>query len=69
MPRVVGDGTWLTIGEIAAILNVSDSTARDYVDAGRLDKPVKAIRLPSGHRRGHKDSVETLRQEMYGPGT
>lgn len=62
---VVGDGTWLTIGEIAAVLGVSDTTAREYLDAGRLDEPVKAARLPSGHRRAHRDSVERLRREMY----
>lgn len=63
---VVGDGTWLTVGEVAAALGVSDTTVREYLDSGRLDAPVKAARLPSGHRRAHKDSVERLRREMYG---
>lgn len=63
---MVGDGTWLTAGEVATVLKVSDTTARQYLDAGRLDEPVKATRLPSGHRRAHKDSVERLRRELYG---
>ncbi len=66
---MVGDGTWLTVGEVAAVLNVSDTTVRSYLDAGRLDKPVKAAKLPSGHRRAHKDSVEQLRRELYGEAT
>ncbi len=63
---MVGDGTWLTIGEVAAALSVSDTTARSYLDSGQLDKPIKAGKLPSGHRRAHKDSVERLRRELYG---
>ncbi len=63
---MVGDGTWLTVGEVATVLNVSDTTVRSYLDAGRLDQPVKAAKLPSGHRRAHKDSVERLRRELYG---
>jgi len=63
---VVGDGTWLTVGEIAKLLAVSDTTVRSYLDAGRLDEPVKPAVLPSGHRRAHRDSVERLRREMYG---
>lgn len=63
---MVGDGEWLTVGEAAAILKVSDTTVREYVAGGRLDEPKRATRLPSGHRRIHKDSVERLRREMYG---
>lgn len=63
---MVGDGTWLSIGEIASRLGVSDTTARAYLDAGRLDEPVKPAVLPSGHRRAHHSSVERLRREMYG---
>ncbi len=69
MVVVVGDGTWLTVGEVAAALNVSDTTARSYLDAGKLDEPVKPTRLPSGHRRAHRDSVERLRRELYGSGS
>ncbi len=66
-PRVVGDGTWLTVGEAAKALGVDEQTVRRYADAGRLDEPVKAARLAGGHRRIHKDSVERLRTETYGP--
>lgn len=65
---MVGDGEWLTVGEAAAILKVSDTTVRDYMAAGRLDDPKPATKLPSGHRRLHRDSVERLRQEIYGAG-
>lgn len=63
---MVGDGEWLTVGEAAAILKVSDTTVREYMAAGRLDEPKRAAKLPSGHRRIHRDSVERLRREMYG---
>jgi excisionase family DNA binding protein len=63
---VVGDGTWLTVGEAAKALGVDEQTIRRYADAGRLDDPVKAARLAGGHRRIHRDSVERLRGEMYG---
>ena len=60
---------WLTVGEVAAILHVSDTTVREYMAAGRLDTPVKATKLPSGHRRIHRDSAEHLRAELYGDGS
>jgi excisionase family DNA binding protein len=62
VPQVVGDGTWLTVGEAAQRLGVSDTTVRSYIEAGRLT----ATRLPSGHRRVLADSVETMRREIYG---
>lgn len=62
MPQVVGDGKWLTVGEAAAKLGVSDTTVRSYIAAGRLT----ATRLPSGHRRVLAESVEAMRQEIYG---
>jgi predicted site-specific integrase-resolvase len=59
---VVGDGTWLTVGELAKLLGVDDNTARKYVDDGDADKPVKHFR----DRRIHKHSAERLRQELQG---
>jgi excisionase family DNA binding protein len=64
--NLVGDGTWLTVGEAAAKLGVGEETVRRYADSGRLDAPVKSARLAGGHRRLHKDSVERMRREMYG---
>ena len=65
---MVGDGTWLTVGEVAAILHVGEETVRRWAAAGRLNDPVKVIRLSgeTGHRRFHRQSVERLRREMYG---
>jgi hypothetical protein len=65
---VVGDGTWLTVGELAKLLGVDDNTARKYVDDGDADKPVKHFRLKGGNRdrRIHKYSAERLRQELQG---
>lgn len=59
---MVGDGTWLTVGEAAERLGVSDTTVRSYIAAGRL----VATRLPSGHRRVRADSVDAMRREIYG---
>jgi excisionase family DNA binding protein len=64
---VVGDGTWLTVSEAAAILGVDDQTVRRWADAGRLDAPHKVWRLSEGgHRRIHKDSAERLRKDQRG---
>lgn len=65
---MVGDGTWLGVGEVAAQLGVDDNTVRRYVDAGRLDNPVQVRRLPSGYRRIHKDSLARLQAEISGAG-
>lgn len=64
---VVGDGTWLSVGEVADSLGISVSTVRRYVADGRLDQPVRTKRLPGGgHRRIHKDSVARLAAEIEG---
>lgn len=57
---------WMTIAAAATILRVSGNTVRNYADAGRLDDPHPVTRLPGGHRRLHRDSVERLRRELYG---
>lgn len=62
MRTLVGDGTWLTVGEVAQMLGVSDTTVRQYVADGRLD----ATRLPSGHRRIRRTSAEAMHREIYG---
>lgn len=63
---MVGDGTWLLPDEVATLLGVHPSTVRRYMAEGRLDEPVKAKRLPSGHRRIHKDSAARLKAEIDG---
>jgi excisionase family DNA binding protein len=66
---VTGDGTWLLPSEVASVLGVHVNTVHRYVADGRLDEPVKVRRLPSGHRRIHKDSVGRLQAEMQGDDT
>ncbi|MFL6115801.1 MAG: helix-turn-helix domain-containing protein [Catenulispora sp.] len=57
--------TWLTVGEVAKLLDIDINTARRYADAGRLNDPVPMRRLPArGDRRIHKDSAERLRREL-----
>jgi len=51
---------WLTTGEAAAILEIDVSTAQEWADLGHLS----SYRLPSGHRRITKASVEELRDKM-----
>jgi excisionase family DNA binding protein len=53
--------TWLTVGQAAQRLGVSDTTVRQYADSGQL----KTARLPSKHRRISAESVEKLRREIY----
>lgn len=61
---VVGDGTWLRPGEVAAMLNVHVNTVLGYVDRGLLDDPVPAQKLPSGHRRIHRDSALRMQESL-----
>ncbi len=68
---VVGDGAWLTIGEMQARLGVSDTTARAYADAGKVvvnnqEYRLQTTRLPGGHRRVLAADVETVRRAIYG---
>jgi excisionase family DNA binding protein len=63
---LVGDGAWLTVGEVAALLELGEETVRQYMAAGRLDEPTKTWRTLGGHRRIHKDSAERLRRELRG---
>lgn len=58
---MVGDGTWLTVGEAAQVLKVGVSTVRSAVEDGKL----VAGRTPGGHRRISRKSVEALFVEMY----
>lgn len=62
MTVVVGDGTWLTVGEAAEVLNVHPDTVRRAVTSGQL----KAGRTPGGHRRITRASVEEFRRKLYG---
>lgn len=58
---MVGDGTWLTVGETADRLRVSVETVRRWIESGDLT----AGRTPGGHRRVSAASVQRLYAEMY----
>jgi excisionase family DNA binding protein len=64
---VVGDGTWLTVGEAVARLEglASDQTVRRWCE----DRTLESIRLgvsPSGHRRIKASSVDALLRKLKG---
>ena len=52
---------WLTTGQAARLLGVSRSTVVRHIDAGNLE----AFRLPGGHWRIHRATVENLRRRGY----
>lgn len=45
---------WMTIKQVAGMMGVTTQTVRNYVSEGRI----KAIILPSGHRRFYKKDIE-----------
>ena len=49
--------TWLTTGQAAARMGVSESTIRAYLEAGLL----QGHKLPSGHRRIESSSVDYVK--------
>ena len=49
-------GDYLTPAQAAAFVGVTPRTIHRYGTAGRLT----FVTLPSGHRRYHRDSIETL---------
>jgi excisionase family DNA binding protein len=50
----------ISIREAARLLKVSESTIRRLFDDGRLT----GHRSPGGHRRIHKESLDTLLEEL-----
>lgn len=60
MLRMVGDGTYLSVGEAAEVLGVSPQTVRNVIKAGRL----KMRRTPGGHRRVLAADAHKLRTEL-----
>lgn len=51
----------LLVGEVASRLGVSESTVRNWTSQGIL----RAVRLPSGHRRYAAADIERLRTTMF----
>ena len=52
------DGEWLSLRDACRLLDVSDTTLRQWADAGHL----RVYRTPGGHRRFLRQDVESLTQ-------
>ena len=50
------DGDWLSLREARSLLDVSDTTLRQWADDGHL----RVYRTPGGHRRFLREDVESL---------
>lgn len=55
-PVVEEGASWISLGAAAAMLGVSESTVRRWVDAGE----VRSFRTRGGHRRIHAADLNTL---------
>ena len=53
-----GEGEWLSLRDACRLLDVSDTTLRQWADAGHL----RVYRTPGGHRRFLRQDVESLTQ-------
>ena len=53
-----GEGEWLSLREACRLLDVSDTTLRQWADAGHL----RVYRTPGGHRRFLRQDVDSLTQ-------
>ena len=53
-----GTGDWLSLRDACRLLDVSDTTLRQWADAGHL----RVYRTPGGHRRFLRQDVESLTQ-------
>ncbi len=50
------EGDWLSLREARSLLDVSDTTLRQWADSGHL----RVYRTPGGHRRFLREDVESL---------
>jgi len=50
-------GDWLTVGEAAKFIGVSEPTLRKWTDAGRI----AVFRTPGGHRRYLRAELDDFR--------
>lgn len=67
-PRPAGngppiDGEWLTLRDACRLLDVSDTTLRQWADAGHL----RVYRTPGGHRRFLRSDVDSLTTQARQP--
>ena len=54
--QLPGEGEWLSLRDACRLLDVSDTTLRQWADAGHL----RVYRTPGGHRRFLRQDVEAL---------
>ena len=54
--QLTGEGEWLSLRDACRLLDVSDTTLRQWADAGHL----RVYRTPGGHRRFLRQDVESL---------
>ena len=52
----IGKGDWLSLKDACRLLDVSDTTLRQWADAGH----VRVYRTPGGHRRFLRQDIESL---------
>lgn len=63
---MVGKGRWLTTGEAADLLGVSDETIRRWVIAGEVFRPNETMVTRGRHKRIAKAAVERVLAEQRG---
>ena len=61
--RSTVDGEWLSLRDACRLLDVSDTTLRQWADAGHL----RVYRTPGGHRRFLRSDVESLTVDSRQP--
>ena len=61
--RSIVDGEWLSLRDACRLLDVSDTTLRQWADAGHL----RVYRTPGGHRRFLRSDVESLTAQTRHP--
>ena len=54
--QALGKGDWLSLRDACRLLDVSDTTLRQWADAGHL----RVYRTPGGHRRFLREDVESM---------
>ncbi|HXH20916.1 MAG TPA: helix-turn-helix domain-containing protein [Dehalococcoidia bacterium] len=54
----MGNRVWVSIGEAARLIGVSEPTLRKWTDSGRI----AVFRTPGGHRRYLRSEIEAFRR-------
>jgi excisionase family DNA binding protein len=54
----LGNRVWVSLGEAARLIGVSEPTLRKWTDSGRI----AVFRTPGGHRRYLRSEIEAFRR-------